>query len=175
MSKAFSRRDFLKATAAAALAVSLSGALTGCGEDPIPSATIGLGEFEVTVTGNMTLTGDEVVGSESENQKAYLFKPNVTIKYNGRGFAGTTFKGTFAGRIDKENLKLNNGEKVIAGANASFARSQTYVPELSASASAYNAFKKGTPFKLRVTLQGSTAEFTLTSSGNVTVAAVPKE
>ena len=175
MSKAFSRRDFLKATAAAALAVSLSGALTSCGEDPIPSATIGLGEFEVTVTGNMTLTGDEVVGSESENQKAYLFKPNVTIKYNGRGFAGTTFRDTFAGKIDKEDLKLNNGEKVIAGANASFARSQTYVPELSASTSAYNAFKKGTPFKRRVTLQGSTAEFTLTSSGTVSVAAVPKE
>ena len=129
----------------------------------------------MTVTGNMTLTGDEVVGSESENKKTYLFKPNVTIKYNGSGFAGSNFKSTFTAKIDKEDLKLNNGDKVIAGANASFARSQTYVPELSASTAAYNAFKKGTSFKLRVTLQGNTAEFSLTSGGNVTVAAVPKE
>ena len=69
MRNVFSRRDFLKASAAAVLAASAAGVLTGCdgGGSEIPSATIGLGEFEVTMTGNMTITGDEVVGNENAN------------------------------------------------------------------------------------------------------------
>ena len=76
MSNVFSRRDFLKASAAAVLAASAAGVLTGCdgGGSEIPSATIGLGEFEVTVAADMVLTGDEVVGDE--NAKSYLCKPN---------------------------------------------------------------------------------------------------
>lgn len=82
MRNVFSRRDFLKASAAAVLAASAAGVLTGCdgGGSEIPSATIGLGEFEVTMTGNMTITGDEVVGNENAN--GYLCKPNVRIRYN---------------------------------------------------------------------------------------------
>ena len=38
----------------------------------------------------------------------------------------------------------------------------------------YETFKKGTPFKLYVTLQGKNAEFALTSDGKVTVSAVDK-
>lgn len=77
MRNVFSRRDFLKASAAAVLAASAAGVLTGCdgGGSEIPSATIGLGEFEVTMTGNMTITGDEVVGNENAN--GYLCKPNA--------------------------------------------------------------------------------------------------
>ena len=47
MRNVFSRRDFLKASAAAVLAASAAGVLTGCdgGGSEIPSATIGLGEF----------------------------------------------------------------------------------------------------------------------------------
>lgn len=80
MRNVFSRRDFLKASAAAVLAASAAGVLTGCdgGGSEIPSATIGLGEFEVTMTGNMTVTGDEVVGNENAN--GYLCKPNVRIR-----------------------------------------------------------------------------------------------
>ena len=83
MRNVFSRRDFLKASAAAVLAASAAGVLTGCdgGGSEIPSATIGLGEFEVTMTSNMTVTGDEVVGNENAN--GYLCKPNVRIRYNG--------------------------------------------------------------------------------------------
>lgn len=79
MRNVFSRRDFLKASAAAVLAASAAGVLTGCdgGGSEIPSATIGLGEFEVTMTGNMTITGDEVVGNENAN--GYLCKPNVPM------------------------------------------------------------------------------------------------
>ena len=85
MRNVFSRRDFLKASAAAVLAASAAGVLTGCdgGGSEIPSATIGLGEFEVTVAADMVLTGDEVVGDE--NAKSYLYKPKVqfTRDYTG--------------------------------------------------------------------------------------------
>ena len=61
MRNVFSRRDFLKASAAAVLAASAAGVLTGCdgGGSEIPSATIGLGEFEVTMTGNMKMIMDK--------------------------------------------------------------------------------------------------------------------
>ena len=171
----FSRRSFLKATAAAVLAVSVSGMLAGCdGDTPeIASATIKLGDFEVTVTGDMTLTGDEVVGDE--NAKSYLCKPNVKVKYNGDGFAGAGFSSVFKAKIDKEDLTLTNGSKTIAGADFPFVRSQTYVPEFKTTSGAYGKFKSGTPFKLYVTLQSQTAEFSLTSDGKVTVAPVQEK
>ena len=81
MRNVFSRRDFLKASAAAVLAASAAGVLAGCdgGGSEIPSATIGLGEFEVTVSRRIwSLTGDEVVGDENAN--SYLCKPNVRIQ-----------------------------------------------------------------------------------------------
>ena len=148
MRNVFSRRDFLKASAAAVLAASAAGVLTGCdgGGSEIPSATIGLGEFEVTVAADMVLTGDEVVGDE--NAKSYLCKPNVRIKYNGSGLVGDAF------------IKVLHAKIVL--------------PQSKASVSDYETFKKGTPFKLYVTLQGKNAEFALTSDGKVTVSAVDK-
>ncbi len=44
------------------------------------------------MTGNMTITGDEVVGNENAN--GYLCKPNVRIRYNG---AASEIKYNFAG------------------------------------------------------------------------------
>ena len=161
MRNVFSRRDFLKASAAAVLAASAAGVLTGCdgGGSEIPSATIGLGEFEVTVAADMVLTGDEVVGDE--NAKSYLCKPNVRIKYNGSGLVGDAFIKVFQNKAD-----------VLVKTAGAF--SKTVVPQFKASVSDYETFKKGTPFKLYVTLQGKNAEFALTSDGKVTVSAVDK-
>ena len=49
MRNVFSRRDFLKASAAAVLAASAAGVLTGCdgGGSEIPSATIEIGRAHV--------------------------------------------------------------------------------------------------------------------------------
>lgn len=164
MRNVFSRRDFLKASAAAVLAASAAGVLTGCdgGGSEIPSATIGLGEFEVT------MTGDEVVGNENAN--GYLCKPNVRIRYNGAASEiKYNFAGVFAAKIDKTALELTNGKEEISSK-----LTKTYVPQFRAKASGYGSFKQGVPFKLYVTLQGRTAEFALTSDGKVTVSAVDK-
>jgi hypothetical protein len=138
------------------------------GGSEIPSATIGLGEFEVTMTGNMTITGDEVVGNENAN--GYLCKPNVRIRYNGAASEiKYNFAGVFAAKIDKTALELTNGKEEISSK-----LTKTYVPQFRAKASGYGSFKQGVPFKLYVTLQGKTAEFSLTSDGKVTVSAVDK-
>ena len=110
MRNVFSRRDFLKASAAAVLAASAAGVLTGCdgGGSEIPSATIGLGEFEVTVAADMVLTGDEVVGDE--NAKSYLCKPNVRIKYNGSGLVGDAFIKVFQERAGAPEQGRRSGE-----------------------------------------------------------------
>lgn len=166
MRNVFSRRDFLKASAAAVLAASAAGVLTGCdgGGSEIPSATIGLGEFEVT----MTVTGDEVVGNENAN--GYLCKPNVRIRYNGAASEiKYNFAGVFAAKIDKTALELTNGKEEISSK-----LTKTYVPQFRAKASGYGSFKQGVPFKLYVTLQSKIAEFVLTSDGKVTVSAVDK-
>ena len=48
MKNTVSRRDFLKGAAVAALAVSMSGVLTGCNGDEGPKYyEVGLGEFKV--------------------------------------------------------------------------------------------------------------------------------
>jgi len=165
MRNVFSRRDFLKASAAAVLAASAAGVLTGCdgGGSEIPSATIGLGEFEVTMTGNMTVVGNE-------NANGYLCKPNVRIRYNGAASEiKYNFAGVFAAKIDKTALELTNGKEEISSK-----LTKTYVPQFRAKASGYGSFKQGVPFKLYVTLQSKTAEFVLTSDGKVTVSAVDK-
>lgn len=141
MRNVFSRRDFLKASAAAVLAASAAGVLTGCdgGGSEIPSATIGLGEFEVTMTGNMTITGDEVVGNENAN--GYLCKPNVRIRYNGAASEiKYNFAGVFVAKIDKTALELTNGKEEISSK-----LTKTYVPQFRAKASGYGSFKQGVP------------------------------
>lgn len=82
MRNVFSRRDFLKASAAAVLAASAAGVLTGCdgGGSEIPSATIGLGEFEVTMTADMGRDSKEDFG---QNNLFYIYIPKMKIKYNG--------------------------------------------------------------------------------------------
>lgn len=97
MRNVFSRRDFLKASAAAVLAASAAGVLTGCdgGGSEIPSATIGLGEFEVTMTGNMTVTGDEVVAMRT---------PTATSANPMCGF-GTTVQPARSNTVLPESLR----------------------------------------------------------------------
>ncbi len=170
MAMKMDRRMFLKTAAAAALAVSVSGVLTGCsGNDAVNAAVIGLGEFEVTVTPDMTIKGSEVVGQDGHS---YVFQPNVKIKYKGNGFSGAYFRDVFSASIGEEKTKLQSGGTLIAAADLPLAGSKTYTPRFEVSSDAHTAFKQGTAFCMKVTLQGRSAEFSLTSAGTVSVKAV---
>ena len=191
MRNVFSRRDFLKASAAAVLAASAAGVLTGCdgGGSEIPSATIGLGEFEVTMTADMGRDSKEDFG---QNNLFYIYIPKVKIKYNGNGAIAIPFKDAFTAQITEKEVKPRNGSALIKSVDIPLGNTATYqpefvftvaedgafsktvVPQFKASVSDYETFNKGTPFKLYVTLQGKNAEFALTSDGKVTVSAVDK-
>ena len=95
------------------LAASAAGVLTGCdgGGSEIPSATIGLGEFEVTVAADMVLTATKWLAMKTP--KSYLCKPNVRIKYNGSGLVGDAFIKVFHAKIDKNELELQNKTDVL--------------------------------------------------------------
>lgn len=175
MSNTFSRRDFMKATAAAVLAVSVSGALTGCGGGAaadVPKATYTLGEFEVTVAGNTGRSSSEDVG---ENNLSYIYAPKVWIKYSGSGAIAVAYRDVFAAKIGDTELKIKNGGSYVKSADIPFGNSASYQPEFVVSESDDAAFKKGTAFKFYVTLQSQTAEFTLNKDRTVTVKPVEKK
>lgn len=174
MSNVFSRRDFLKASAAAVLAASAAGVLTGCdgGGSEIPSATIALGEFDVTVTADMGRDSKEDLG---QNNLSYIYIPKVKVKYNGNGVVAVSFKDVFSAQIAEKEVKPRNGSTYIKSADIPFGNTATYQPEFVFSVGEDSAFRAGTALKLRVTLQSKTAEFTLTSDGKVSVAPVAEK
>lgn len=173
----FSRRSFLKATAAAVLAVSVSGMLAGCdgtadNGNQIASATYTLGEFDVTVTGNMGVDSKEDFG---QNNISYIYMPKVKVKYNGKGGVVVAFKDVFSAKVGDKELKLQNDGTYIKSADIPFGSTSTYQPEFAVPVDIHSLVKQGTPFKLYVTLQGNSAEFSLTSDGKVTVAPVQEK
>ncbi len=172
MSKAFSRRDFMKATAAAVLAVSVSGSLTGCGGDAVELTRTTLGEFDVAVAAGNIRNDFNVDTKET----TYTHVPKVYIKYNGKStLAIDNFSEVFSAKIGDTELKLKNGSSSVNSSKLLMGYSMTYVPEFSASEEVEDTFKKGTPFKMYVTLQSKTAEFTMTNDGKVTVKPVEKK
>ena len=128
MRNVFSRRDFLKASAAAVLAASAAGVLTGCdgGGSEIPSATIGLGEFEVTMTADMGRDSKEDFG---QNNLFYIYIPKVKIKYNGNGAIAIPFKDAFTVQITEKEVKPRNGSALIKSVDIPLGNTATYQPE----------------------------------------------
>lgn len=167
------RRTFMKGAAVAALAVSVSGMLTGCEDSTVEDTVkIALGEFEVSMSPKIAIVGSETGGTNGSASEdvAYIFTPSVTIKYSGSGFSGASFKTAFEATLNDEEAKLKNGSGVIAAADIPFGKSKTYAPQFGVTSKAYKAYKTGTAFKVKVTLQGQSAVFTLTDAGKVTVA-----
>lgn len=97
MTMKMNRRTFLKTTAAAALAVSLSGVLTACGGGSTPPSTtaIALGDFTVNIT-MVKVNKNETVGA-AEYRATMI--PTVTVRYNGSGFTACQFKDVFSASV----------------------------------------------------------------------------
>ena len=168
MTMKMNRRTFLKTTAAAALAVSLSGVLTACGGGSTPPSTtaIALGDFTVNIT-MVKVNKNETVGAAE--YRANMI-PAVTVRYNGSGFTACQFKDVFSASVNNLPLKLSNGSEWIAKADILGGRSKTYEPSFQVSDPLYDTFQQGgTPLKIRITLQGQTAEYTVTNTGAISV------
>lgn len=166
MKNTVSRRDFLKGAAVAALAVSMSGVLTGCNEDEGPKYyEVGLGEFKVKMA-SAVIKREEIVSTDD----VFLhITPEVLITYTGSGFAGASFKSVFSMKIGDSDLTLSNSG-TVAGADFPFANSsRTYSPKFSTKErSQYDAYDNGEVIQLYVSLSGQTAVFNIGRDGKVT-------
>lgn len=148
MSKAFSRRDFLKATAAAALVVSLSGALTGCGEDAQPAENEAvLGDFKIKLTNAGTRESAVTSGGTSKSEYWVDLKAEITcgasysLPYS-KVFSASV--GDKAWKLDKPTGNLDIGDRLT---------NKTKTVDLSFKAPddvAWETFKKGEALKLKV-------------------------
>lgn len=68
MTTKMTRRTFLKGAAAAAAAVSLSGLLTGCGDQELPDNAVQLGVFNVSIYGLNVDQGAELGGDAGHHR-----------------------------------------------------------------------------------------------------------
>ena len=95
MRNVFSRRDFLKASAAAVLAASAAGVLTGCdggGEQLAENEAI-LGDFKIKVTSATTSQLTTGVGENAKNEQWII--PTVKVSYNGKGLNALKYTDVF--------------------------------------------------------------------------------
>lgn len=169
MSNAFSRRDFLKASAAAVLALSVSGALTGCGEQETIYETT-LGDFKVRAY-KATVANNSVVGDDAKSSIKVTM--NVSLTYTGSGLNVDTLGNVFSMELADDSLEdrvlkqTSNG--VIAGANIptmNSAKNYTLNFETK-NAEQYKSYNNGRNLRLKVKLFSQTAIFNLAADGSI--------
>lgn len=162
MSKAFSRRDFLKATAAAALAVSLSGALTGCGEDAQPAENEAvLGDFKIKLTNAVTEENSTTGGGTSKSEYRVKLKAEITCGDYYKMPSEKIF--TASVRDKKWTLEQPTGNFEIGNELTNKIPTKTKT-ELSIKApddAAWEIFKKGEALKLKIAVMDQSVVFYL--------------
>ncbi len=91
MTTKMTRRTFLKGAAAAAAAVSLSGLLTGCGDQELPDNEIQIGAFNVKVYGLDVDQGTELGGDAG----AITGKVKLRFSDSGSSTQAVPYRGMF--------------------------------------------------------------------------------
>ena len=100
MTTKMTRRTFLKGAAAAAAAVSLSGLLTGCGDQELPDNAVQLGVFNVSIYGLNVDQGTELGGD------AGAITGTVKIRFSdsGSSMQAVPYQGMFNATVGGSNL-----------------------------------------------------------------------
>ena len=99
MTTKMTRRTFLKGAAAAAAAVSLSGLLTGCGDQELPDNEIQIGAYTVKV---YDLDVDQ--GTEMNKAGAILGKVKLRYDAGGSSWQGGSYNNMFKAVVVDANL-----------------------------------------------------------------------
>ena len=99
MTTKMTRRTFLKGAAAAAAAVSLSGLLTGCGDQELPDNEIQIGAYTVKV---YDLDVDQ--GTEMNKAGAILGKVKLRFADGGGNWQTMRYDGMFSATVNGCNL-----------------------------------------------------------------------
>lgn len=167
----FTRRSFLQAAGVTAAAV----ALTACSGDDSndPNAKVLGNSFRVSV---LSVVGQksEKIGS-GDGTATYKLVPTIKISYIGSGKVSDSFKNVFAVTANGVAMKLSKGGNVSGSDNILLNGSSVYQPEFTTSdAAAQAAFENGGEIKLKITLLGDTATYTIKLSGKTFTVSLDK-
>lgn len=172
MAMKMDRRTFLKTTAAAAAAVSVSGLLAGCSSGAEPLAVVKLPGFDVALTG-VKIVGGNVY--DENNNESLTVNAAFTMTYTGSGFAGDSVGNIFGASIQDVTLDLRTGGW-IAAAEFPMGKSVSRTVTFNKEAPGVNAaYVNGEPLKLTVKLLNTTAEFSYDYNKHVETRIVPVE
>lgn len=169
MSNVFSRRDFLKASAAAVLAASAAGVLTGCdggGEQLAENEAI-LGDFKIQISSAQTRGTYVTSGGESKSEN--WVDTTVKIVYTGKGFNSVQYSRVFSAAVGETPWKLDKPTGNLSSTDVPLMNTKTVQVSFKApSDDAYTTFEKGEPLKMRVSFFDQSIVFYL-RNGNKTV------
>ena len=168
MRNVFSRRDFLKASAAAVLAASAAGVLTGCdgGGEQLAENEAVLGDFKIKVTSATTSQLTSGVGENAKNEQWII--PTVKVSYNGKGLNALKYTDVFSAKIDGKELKLTEPTGFMSSVDAPFLNSNTITLKFKTPDEEVfnNFYSKEKPMQMTVKLFGVSVTFFLRRDGN---------
>ena len=161
MTTKMTRRTFLKGAAAAAAAVSLSGLLTGCGDQELPDNAVQLGVFNVSIYGLNVDQGTELGGD------AGAITGTVKIRFSdSRGMFNATVGGSNLTQV------APTGTLVVSDAllGKPFATKEVTLKLSFPDVATREAYQSGKPAYLTITINGKTGVLYLVKRGDGYVA-----
>ena len=158
MAEKMTRRTFMKSAAAAAVAVSLSGMLAGCGGGQAQDE-VQIGAFTAKVYNAKAFW----VGGTGTGSSNYITATaRLTLDTKNSTFVSQQYQGMFVGTIGDSALSTDapNGSDSLVATNMpfliAFLRKTEVELKLSfAKEEDFTAFKKGTPVKLTITINNT--------------------
>lgn len=169
MTTKMTRRTFLKGAAAAAAAVSLSGLLTGCGDQELPDNEIQIGAYTVKV---YDLDVDQ--GTEMNKAGAILGKVKLRFADGGGSTQAVPYRGMFNATVGGSNLTqvAPTGTLVVSDAllGKPFATKEVTLKLSFPDVATREAYQSGKPAYLTITINNITGVLYLVKRGDGYVA-----
>ena len=160
MTMKMDRRSFLKTTAAAAVAVSMTGLLGGCGDsDTLAPNEIRLGQYRVSIHNlDIGVNGTEMTGLT----KSLIAKATLKFEGSEKEFQATGYDGMFKACVGDEQLETVEPVKgTLIASNfmwgALFGKTTVDLKMNFKTETALEAYKRGTPAELTIKIAGNTA------------------
>ncbi len=160
MAMKMDRRAFLKTTAAAAVAVSMTGLLGGCGDsDTLAPNEVRLGQYRVSIHNlDIGIEGTEMTGLT----KSLIAKATLKFEGSENEFQATGYAGMFKASVNGEQLET---VAPVTGAllasnfmwGTLFGKTTVDLEMRFKTEKALEAYKSGTPVVLTIKISGVTA------------------
>lgn len=173
MAMKMDRRAFLKTSAAVAVAASMTGLLSGCGDsNALAPNEVRVGQYRVSIHDlDIDYGGTELTGRKN------FLKAKVTLKFEGSAseFQATGYAGMFKASVDGEQLETVAPVKgTLIASNFAwgtlFGRTTVDLEMSFKTEKALEAYKSGTPAELTIKIAGNTATMYLVKQNGKYVA-----